>query len=282
MKQTLKEYTNIYYLIGDIRDYRRVEYVCTGVDFIFHTAALKQVPACEENPDEAIKTNLLGCMNIIDAAIKNNVKKVINISTDKAVNPSNTMGATKLLSEKLFNQANLKLNNRGTTFSSVRFGNVLGSRGSVIPLLFDQLLNDQPLTITNLSMTRFFMSIQEAVQLTIKACEYAEGGETYILKMKALMLSDLVTGLKQYAKEKQLNEPNITIIGMRKGEKLYEELASDFELQNVYENDLMYVISPSQPKNGSFMKTHLSDYRSDKVKMISQTEIAKIFKDLKS
>ncbi|WP_411334738.1 SDR family NAD(P)-dependent oxidoreductase [Metabacillus indicus] len=282
MKQALRDYSNIYYLIGDIRDYRRVEYICTNVDFIFHTAALKQVPACEDNPDEAIKTNLLGCINLIEAALKNHVKKVINISTDKAVNPTNTMGATKLLSEKLFHQANMKLNNHGTTFSSVRFGNVLGSRGSVIPLLFDQLMSRQPLTITDLGMTRFFMSIQEAVQLTIKACAYSDGGETYILKMKALKLSDLVDGLKQYAKDHQLTEPEIAIIGARKGEKLYEELASEHELQNVYENDQMFAISHIPPNNGSFKKASLTDYRSDKVKTISHLEMMEIFKDLKS
>ncbi|USK72895.1 SDR family NAD(P)-dependent oxidoreductase [Peribacillus frigoritolerans] len=279
MKQRFKRFTNIYYLLGDIRDYQRVEYVSQGVDFIFHSAALKQVPTCEENPDEAIKTNLLGSLNIIEAAIKNKVKKVINISTDKAVNPTNTMGVTKLLAEKLFTQANFKLNNQHTKFSSVRFGNVLGSRGSIIPLLMDQLLNQKPLTITDLVMTRFFMSIKEAVQLTIQAGVYAEGGEIYILKMKALKLSDLVDSLIVLAKQKKLKEPEVQIIGKRPGEKLFEELASEYELNNMYENDEMYVISSRPLSNDIFKKSYLSDYRSDKVNLINQVEILHILKE---
>ncbi|PEZ84224.1 capsule biosynthesis protein CapD [Bacillus sp. AFS017274] len=280
MKKRMKEFNNIYYILGDIRDFQRVEYVSRGVDYIFHTAALKQVPICEENPDEAIKTNLLGSLNIIEAAINNGVKKVINISTDKAVNPTNTMGVTKLLAEKLFKQANLKLNNHHTKFSSVRFGNVLGSRGSVFPLLFEQLMNQEPLTITDLGMTRFFMSIKEAVLLTIKAGAYAEGEEIYILKMKALMLSDLVVGLKEYSKQKQVKEPEVQIIGIRQGEKLYEELVLESELENLYENEEMYVISPNSPDTTLFKKLYLSDYRSDKVNLITQKEVLQILKDL--
>lgn len=280
MKQSFKENKDIFYLLGDIRDYQRVEYVSRGVDYIFHAAALKQVPTCEENPDEAIKTNLLGSLNIIEASIINKVRKVINISTDKAVNPTNTMGATKLLAEKLFKQANMKLNNTSTMFSSVRFGNVLGSRGSVIPLLLDQLLNGKPLTITDLNMTRFFMSIQDAAQLTLKAGVYAEGGETYILKMKALRLSDLVDGLKIFSKQRQLGEPDVQIIGRRQGEKLYEELATESELKEIYESEDLLVISSKCPNTNIFNKISLSDYRSDKVSMISQKEILQILKGL--
>ncbi|WP_110112113.1 SDR family NAD(P)-dependent oxidoreductase [Bacillus sp. CGMCC 1.16541] len=280
MKQAFKKFHNIYYLIGDIRDYRRVEYVTREVDYIFHTAALKQVPTCEENPDEAIKTNVLGSLNVIEAAIKNNVKKVINISTDKAVNPVNTMGATKLLTEKLFKQANVKLNNNKTKFCSVRFGNVLGSRGSVIPLFFEQMLKGKPLTITDLNMTRFFMSTEEAVQLTIKAAYYTEGEETYILKMKALKLTELVDALIEYAKKHDLKKPEIQVIGARPGEKLYEELAFDFELENLYETDELYVISKHDLSSSTFLKTSLTNYRSDYVDTISQSELLTIIEEL--
>jgi FlaA1/EpsC-like NDP-sugar epimerase len=279
MKQKFQAYPNIYFLLGDIRDYQRVEYVTRGVDYIFHAAALKQVPICEENPEEAIKTNILGSLNIIDAAIKNKVKKVINISTDKAVNPTNTMGITKLLTEKLFKQGNHKLNNQGTKFSSVRFGNVLGSRGSVIPILMGQLLKGEPLTITDLNMTRFFMYINEAVQLTLQAGLFTEGEELFILKMKALKLSNLVDGIMDLAKMKQVKKPDIQIIGTRQGEKLYEELVLEHELENIYENDKLYVVAVEQPQTPYFKKVNLTNYRSDRVPHISQQETLQILKE---
>ncbi|MBM7703024.1 SDR family NAD(P)-dependent oxidoreductase [Metabacillus iocasae] len=280
MKQAFKQFHHIYYLIGDIRDYQRIEYVTRGVDYIFHTAALKQVPTCEENPDEAIKTNVLGSINVIEAAIKNNVKKVINISTDKAVNPVNTMGATKLLTEKLFKQANMKLNNNQTKFCSVRFGNVIGSRGSVIPLLYEQLITGKALTITDMNMTRFFMSVEEAVQLTVKAGYYTEGGETYILKMKALKLEDLVKALMEFAKKHQLKKPKVQVIGARPGEKIYEELAFEFELAQIYETEDMYVISNNELPKNKFRKTSLMNYRSDQVNPIQQHEMLMIIEEL--
>ncbi len=180
------------FLIGDIRDKERVLLAMEDIDIVYHAAALKHVPLCEYNPFEAIKTNVLGTKNVIEAALASGVNRVINISTDKAVNPVNTMGATKLLAEKLIIDANEGKGAKPTTFSSVRFGNVSFSRGSVIPLFEEQIRQKKPITITNPEMTRFMMSISGAVELVFKATLLAKGGEIFILKMPVIRLGDLV------------------------------------------------------------------------------------------
>src|SRR4030042_3273823 len=177
MKQELGDEEKIRFLMGDIRDKERLLLVMENIDIVYHAAALKHVPLCEYNPFEAIKTNVVGTQNVIDAALNSGVEKVISISTDKAVNPVNTMGATKLLSEKLIIDANYYKGVRKTVFSCVRFGNVLFSRGSVIPLFEEQIRQKKPITITDPEMTRFMMSLSDTIELVFKATLLAKGGE---------------------------------------------------------------------------------------------------------
>ncbi|GIM45492.1 UDP-N-acetylglucosamine 4,6-dehydratase [Collibacillus ludicampi] len=250
MQQELTEYDNIRYLIGDIRDRERLSFALQDIDFVFHTAGLKHVPACEYNPFEAIKTNVLGTQNLIDCCLEHNVEKVIAISTDKAANPANTMGTTKLLMEKLVTAANLYRGKKRTVFSCVRFGNVLGSRGSVVPLFIQQALARKPLTVTDLEMTRFMMSISQAVRLVFRAAEASEGGEIFILKMPVLKIADLADAIRFMVAEERNETPvPIEVIGLRAGEKLYEELMTEDEAKRAYEFEDMFVIVPDSVEN---------------------------------
>lgn len=183
---------NVRFLLGDIRDKERLQKAIEDIDFVFHVAALKHVPACEYNPFEAVKTNVLGTQNLIEVALAENVEKFISISTDKAVNPMSTMGATKLLSERLIQSASQYRGKKRTLFSCVRFGNVLASRGSIIPMLLYQIRSGNSITITDKRMTRFLMSIPQAVRLVIKSIEIAKGGEIFILKMPTVRIIDLI------------------------------------------------------------------------------------------
>jgi FlaA1/EpsC-like NDP-sugar epimerase len=275
MQQKFSQASSLSYYLGDIRDYQSVEYVTRGIDIVFHVAALKQVPVCEENPFEAVKTNIIGSENLIKACIANKVKKVVNVSTDKAVNPSNTMGATKLIAEKLFKNANTLINNENTRFSSVRFGNVVGSRGSVIPLFLEQAKSGGPLTVTEPNMTRFFMTIPEAVNLTLKAACYSIGGETFIFKMNAVKISDLAEAVKGYCQIKGIEIPVIRQIGIRPGEKLYEELMYQDEIAHVVEDEELYVILHSSQKRNflHFSPSSIQAYRSDQIKTVNQTNL---------
>lgn len=234
-------------LIGDVRDRERLEMVFTGVDVIFHAAALKHVPLCEYNPYEGVKTNIIGTQNVLDAAIQNQVEKVIMISTDKAVNPINTMGASKYIAERLTIAANNHQKNVKTIFSVVRFGNVLNSRGSIIPIFMHQLGNKLPLTVTDPDMTRFVMTIQDAADLVIKAAILAKGMEVFILKMPVLKIIDLAKIMREYFASRfdyNSDEIPINIIGKRVGEKLYEELMTVEESAFAYENDHMFIVYP--------------------------------------
>jgi len=224
----LKEHEDtVRFLLGDVRDRERLIHAAEDIDIIFHTAALKHVMACEYNPFEAVKTNILGIQNVIDAAIANNVERIIFTSSDKAVNPSNTMGATKLLAERLMTAANYYKGKRKCTFSSVRFGNVMGSRGSVIPLFRQQIKAGGPVTITDRGMTRFMMSMFQAVELVFRSAEIARGGEVFIFKMPTVNIADLAEVLieelaPQYGYKAE--DIEIKIIGTIPGEKMYEEL----------------------------------------------------------
>jgi len=266
------------YKLADIREYSSVVEATQGIDLVFHTAALKQVPICEENPFEAIKTNVIGSQNIIKACIVNKVKKVINISTDKAVNPTNTMGMTKLLAEKLFYHANNAKDNSTTLFTSVRFGNVIGSRGSVLPIFFEQIKANEPLTITDLRMTRFFMTIPEAVSLLFQAAFYSKGGEVFIFKMEALKITDLLSAIESYCKIKGFKRPEVKIIGIRQGEKLYEELMSSEELTFVQENDSLYLIPDLRQISDypGFKSVKIEAYRSDQTAGVAQEKLLAI------
>jgi len=215
---------------------------------VFHAAALKHVPLCEFNPFDAIKTNVVGTQNVIDAVLDMRVQKFVMISTDKAVCPTNVMGATKLLAERLTISANYYRGDRPTVLSCVRFGNVMGSRGSVVPLFRKQIERNEPITITDPDMTRFTMSIPKAVELILKATEFSRGGEIFIFKMPTMRIGDLADAIiDRFGRQKSAGDHRIRVIGRRVGEKMYEELITPEEEANAYEDDEMFVILPQEP-----------------------------------
>ncbi|MFX1297587.1 MAG: polysaccharide biosynthesis protein [Promethearchaeota archaeon] len=235
------------FFIGDIRDKLRVERAIKNVDIVIHLAALKHVGACEYNPFEAIKTNILGIQNLIEASIDNNIERFLFTSSDKAATPSNTMGVTKLLGEKLITAANYYKGPSRTIFSSVRFGNVLGSRGSLVPLIEEQVLNNRLITLTHREMTRYIMSPEQAIDLILKSLEMMQGGEVFVAKMKIVRIYDLIKILIEFFSEKHKKKAKslqIKEIGMFAGEKLYEELFSVEEAERTFEMDDIYVIIP--------------------------------------
>ena len=218
---------NISYWIGDTRDYQSVENVFYGADYIFHAAALKQVPSCEFFPLEAVKTNILGSENVLAASIKCNIKKTIVLSTDKAVYPINAMGMTKALMEKcMLSKAMLGGKSPKTQFCATRYGNVMGSRGSVIPLFINQIKNNKPLTITNPNMTRFLMSLEDSVNLVLHAFKYGHNGDIFIQKSPAAKISTIAKALIEIFQSKS----KLNYIGTRHGEKSYESLVSSEEM----------------------------------------------------
>ena len=226
------------YFIGDVRDVERLRRAMTGMDVVVHAAALKQVPACEYNPIEAVLTNVMGARNIIEAALDMGVKRVMAISSDKAVNPVNLYGATKLVAEKLFVQGNAYSGTSETRFSCVRYGNVVGSRGSVIPLFLGQRNNGR-VTITDERMTRFWLTLEQGVRFVIRCIEQMHGGEVFVPKIPSMNIMDLV---KAVAPDCQVEN-----IGIRPGEKLHEILISEDEVRQVLELDDMFVIKPAHP-----------------------------------
>ena len=225
----------IRYFIGDVRDRERLYRAFNGVDIIVHAAAMKQVPACEYNPFEAIQTNIMGTKNVVDAAIDRGVKKVIFISTDKAVNPINLYGATKLCAEKMVVQANSYSTARGTRFSVCRYGNVVGSRGSVVPLFMQQRKNGT-ITVTDSNMTRFWITLEQGAKFVIKCAEQMCGGEIMVPKIPSMNIMDLVQAIAPECKVKS--------IGVRPGEKLHEVLISEDEVSHTVELEDMFVIQP--------------------------------------
>ncbi len=251
LEHELHEYgERLRFLVGDIRDKDRLRRATENIEIVFHAAALKHVPLCEYNPFEAIKTNVIGTQNLLEVAIDENVEKVITISTDKAVNPANVMGATKLLAERLTIAANYYRGLKKTVFSCVRFGNVLASRGSVAQLFEKQIQNGGPVTLTDPQMIRFVMSIDKATALVLKAAQMAKGEEIFIFKMPALQIRRLAEVMIQELEPKYGYAPKaikIRIIGKRRGEKLYEELMTEEEAMNAYETEDMLVVLPQTP-----------------------------------
>ena len=211
------------FFIGDVRDYKSIEYAFKGVDYVFHAAALKQVPSCEFYPIEAVKTNILGSDNVIDACVKHGVRKAIFLSTDKAAYPINAMGMTKALMEKNVIARSRQLEEGDTTLCLTRYGNVMASRGSVIPLFLEQIENDQPITVTNPNMTRFMMTLDEAVELVLFAFENGNQGDLFVQKAPAATIATLAEAILEL-KGKQ--DSRIVNIGTRHGEKLYEVLVT--------------------------------------------------------
>ena len=228
------------YFIGDVRDYKRLEHAMEGVDYVVHAAALKQVPASEYNPAEFVKTNIIGAQNVIDACINGNVKKVIALSTDKAAAPINLYGATKLCSDKLFTSANNIIGKRKIVFSVVRYGNVMGSRGSVIPY-FKKLKNSKYLPITDTRMTRFNITMDQSIQLVFFALKHSKGSEIFISKIPSYKITDVAKAINPKYK--------IKIIGIREGEKIHEEMITSSDSYSTFDIGKCYVIvNPSNTK----------------------------------
>jgi len=231
------DHPSLRYFIGDVRDVQRLNRAFNAVDIVVHAAALKQVPACEYNPMEAIKTNVLGSSNVIDAALDAGVGRVIALSTDKAVNPINLYGATKLCAEKLFVQSNYYAGGRPTRFSCVRYGNVVGSRGSVVPVFIKQRQNGKVM-ITDERMTRFWISLEQGVRFVIRCTEQMHGGEVFVPKIPSMHLVDLARAVAPQAQ--------LEVMGIRPGEKLHEVLISDDESRTTLDMGDMFVVQPAE------------------------------------
>jgi len=285
----LKDEKRIRFLIGDVRDYERVERAMTEIDIVFNLAAMKHVPACEYNPEEAVKTNIIGVENVIKAATKQNVESVVYTSSDKAINPTNAYGATKLLAEKLVQAANYSKGRVRTRFVAVRFGNVMGSRGSVIPLFKRQILEQRRITITNPQMSRFMMTLTQAARLTMQAAIKAVGGEVFVLKMPVIKLKDLADIVTEETCLKNgipLGEVDIQTIGLRPGEKMYEELMTEEEAIVAYDLEHMYAVLPTTGDNNkydfyysSYKKAAIGSYKSSDEKPLTKQQVRQLLTD---
>ena len=273
----------IKFYLGDVRDRFSVDIAMRNVDFVFHAAALKQVPSCEFYPMEAINTNILGANNVISSAIKHNVKKAIFLSTDKAVYPINAMGMSKALMEKLIVARSRDLKNSKTTICATRYGNVMASRGSVIPLFFKQTKKNNPITITSPNMTRFLMSLEESVELVLEAFKNGKNGEIFVYKSPACTIENLAKAILKITKTKS----KIKYIGTRHGEKLFETLVSQEELLNSKSYKKFFKILPDNRDldyNKYFHKGRVSklkdSYTSHNTKRLNVDEIIKKIKKL--
>src|SRR6266480_5206538 len=231
------DHSSVRYFLGDVRDPQRLERALAGVTMVVHAAALKQVPACEYNPFEAIQTNIMGGKNVIDAAIDRGIRRIVALSTDKAVNPINLYGATKLCAEKMFVQANAYAGAQDTRFSCARYGNVVGSRGSVIPIFMEQRARGR-VTITDPRMTRFWITLDQGVLFVIRSIEQMHGGEIFVPKIPSMKLLDMAQAIAP--------DCQIDCVGIRPGEKLHEVLLSEDEARNAIEREDMFVIQPAQ------------------------------------
>jgi len=273
-----KRYKNpkLKFYVGDVRDYQSVINAVRGVDFIFHAAALKQVPACEFHPLEAVKTNILGTENVLEAALNCGVKKVVNLSTDKAVYPINAMGISKAMMEKIV-VAKSRLSEE-TVISATRYGNVMASRGSVIPLFSEQIKNGQKLTITDPRMTRFMMSLEEAVELVLYAFEHSNPGDIFVQRAPAVTMEILAQALKEIL---GVPEHEVEIIGTRHGEKLYEVLMSREETASAQSMDNYFRIPPDLRdlnyrkfvEVGELKITSSTDFNSKNTRQLTLEEI---------
>lgn len=276
MRKTLNN-SKIKFYIGDVRDYRSVEDAVKGVDYIFHAAALKQVPSCEFFPIEAVKTNILGTDNVLSAAEKFEVKKVVVLSTDKAAYPINAMGMSKALMEKVMVAKSRNLDPNKTVFCGTRYGNVMASRGSVIPLFIEQIKSRNPITITDPNMTRFMMSLDEAVDLVLFAFDNAEPGDIFVQKAPSATIGNLAKSLMKIYDSKN----KINIIGTRHGEKQYETLVNKEDMAKAINIDNYFKI-PSDNRdlnydsyfsNGNSQLNVINEYNSNNTKLLSENEL---------
>ena len=285
-QQRYPKYANkLKFYIGDVRDYRSIEYAFKGVDYVFHAAALKQVPSCEFYPIEAVKTNILGSNNVIDACVKHGVKKAIFLSTDKAAYPINAMGMTKALMEKNVIARSRQLQDNDTVLCLTRYGNVMASRGSVIPLFCEQIENNKPITVTNPKMTRFMMTLDEAVELVLFAFENGKQGDLFVQKAPAATIDTLAKAIVELKGNK---DTKIINIGTRHGEKLYEVLVTKEDmlkaedLGNYYRipadnRDLNY---DNYINKGSSELNNVEEYDSHNTKRLDVEEMKELLKKL--
>jgi len=278
--QSLFNDKRLRFFIGDVRDKERMTRAFEDINIVIHAAALKHVPIAEYNPFEAVKTNVYGTQNLIESCLDKNVQHSLAIGTDKAVSPLNTYGATKLLMERLFVSANYYRGTHQTVFSCVRYGNVMGSRGSIIPLFLKQIKENRKITVTNPEMTRFNITMDDALDLIIRSFDNPIPGQILVPKLKAYRLQDVIDALKEIT---GIN-PKIEKIGLRAGEKMHEVLISKDELRNTYENDTDYLIYEKQNfvrdiniESKNFKKSDLDDeYSSDKVSSLTKKELVNI------
>jgi len=281
-RQELGDRRDVRFLIGDVRDQARLVRALDGIHIVFHTAGMKHVPACEYNPFEAVQNNVIGTQNVLLAAIEAGVDRLVAISTDKATSPANTMGATKLLAERIVSSAHGWA--RKPTTCCVRFGNVMGSRGSVIPLLRRTIEVGGPVTLTDERMTRFMMTIPEAVDLVLRAASRAHAGEVFILKMPALRVADLVAvAIEQFAPRygRKPEDIIVEIAGVRAGEKLDEALLAPHEQPRAEELEDMFVIHSFFDKEFDPSRTRqpeASEYVSSRARLLSKEEILQLMK----
>ena len=270
----------INFVIGDVRNPNSVREAVRGIDIIFHAAALKQVPLCEYHVWEAVQTNVVGAQNVTQAALEENVEKVIAVSTDKAVKPVNAMGMTKSIQEKLFTAANFHKSGKRTIFSCVRYGNVVGSRGSVIPLFKRQIEVGGPITITDTRMTRFMLTLPQAIELVFQAVLKGIGGETFVLKIPAALVTDVAAVMSESLAPGK-NVP-VKIVGVRPGEKIHEVLVSEAEAVRTIDDESAYIILPQidlEDTHSFYHKESLvkfSEYSSDGAERLGKNKIHSI------
>lgn len=285
-QQKYPKYANkLKFYIGDVRDYRSIEYSFKGVDYVFHAAALKQVPSCEFYPIEAIKTNVLGSDNVIDACVKHGVKKAIFLSTDKAAYPINAMGMTKALMEKNVIARSRQLQKDETIFCLTRYGNVMASRGSVIPLFLEQIKNNQPVTVTNPNMTRFMMTLEEAVELVLFAYKNGNQGDLFVQKAPAATINTLARAIVEL---KGNENTKIVNIGTRHGEKLYEVLVTKEDMAKAEDLGGYYRITADNRDlnydryidKGNIELEKLEEYNSHNTERLDVEEMKKLLMKL--
>jgi len=279
------------FIIGDIRDKNRLRLAMEDVDIVFHAAAMKHVDICDNDPFEAVATNIIGTQNVIDIAREFDVGKVVAISTDKAVNPEGVLGVSKLMAEKLILNSYYYRGSTKTQYTCVRFGNVLGSSGSVLPIFKNQIIKNGYVTVTDPQMTRFVMTIPQAVSLVLRAATMTKGQEIFVLKMPAVRLGSLVDCVIRHYSDilgKKSSDIKKKVIGLRKGEKKHEELLADHEIGSVFETKDMYILTPredvwgydhtssysGQPKKAS------RGFSSEHARKLTQKEIFKLLKDV--
>jgi FlaA1/EpsC-like NDP-sugar epimerase len=290
LEQCFSGHTQASFFLADVRDRRKLISKMKGIDVVFHTAAFKHVTLCERSPFEAVQTNIMGVQNIITAAIDQRVDRVIFTSSDKAVNPTNVMGTSKLMGERLMTAANSNLRGDGPIFSSTRFGNVLGSRGSVVTIFREQIRQGGPVTLTDPDMTRFIMSISDAVRLVVDSAGYACGGEVFITKMKAVQIETLARVMINQLAPQFGHRPEkieVRVIGTKPGEKMYEELLNREETRRTLELADYFVVLPAfQNLYRNITYTYediVSDavpqpYHSDSQPLMSEAELSAFLK----